>query len=297
MNTPALSARQAFVIGWPIKHSRSPLIHTYWLRKLGLIGTYDKHEVRPEELGEFLGHLEEKGFLGGNVTLPHKEQAFALCKRRTETAERLGAVNTLWIEDGQLCGDNTDVAGFLACLDDEAPHWQQNRETAVILGAGGAARAIVYALLLRGWRRIVLVNRTRAKSEALSEDLARHFNSDIVLCDWGDLPQVLEKADLLVNTTSLGMAGQPALSVDIAPLPRHATVSDIVYVPLETELVRKARARGLVAAGGLGMLLHQAVPGFQKWFGKRPDVTAELRALVEADVTGASVEKPSAEKT
>lgn len=276
-------APHAFVIGWPIKHSRSPIIHGHWLKRLGLAGSYEKREVRPDELGRFLASLEREGLVGGNVTLPHKEQAFALCSRRTETAERLGAVNTLWLEDGRLCGDNTDVAGFLACLDDEAPRWQQGCETAVVLGAGGAARAIVHALLSRGMRRIHLVNRTRTRGE----ELADAIDADLSLCDWDDLPAILGKADLLVNTTSLGMAGQPALPIDVAALPPHAVVSDIVYVPLATDLVLKARARGLTAVGGLGMLLHQAVPGFERWFGARPAVTAELRALVEADVVGA----------
>jgi shikimate dehydrogenase len=275
------SKPRAFVIGWPIKHSRSPIIHTYWLQTFGLEGSYEKHEVRPEELERFLSTLAEKGFVGGNVTLPHKEQAFALCASRTETAERLGAVNTLWLENGRLCGDNTDVTGFLACLDDEAPGWQATCETAVVLGAGGAARAIVYGLLLRR-KRVFLVNRTRSKSD----DLVRHFGGAVASHDWDDLPSLLARADLLVNTTSLGMAGQPALPVDVALLPRHAVISDIVYVPLATELVCRGRDRGLTAVGGLGMLLHQAVPGFEKWFGGKPEVTGELRRRVEADVVG-----------
>jgi shikimate dehydrogenase len=287
MSSEYQSAPKAFVIGWPIKHSRSPLIHNYWLKMLGLAGSYARIAVPPEELESFVGRFVDEGFAGGNVTLPHKEAAFALCARRTATAEQLGAVNTLWIEDGQLCGDNTDVAGFLACLDAQAPGWDQVCETAIVLGAGGAARAIVQALMLRGKSTILLVNRTRSRGE----DLCRQFAASaakIRLCDFAELPVVMRGADFLVNTTSLGMEGQPPLTLDLAPLPPHAVVSDIVYVPLETALVRAARTRGLKAVGGLGMLLHQAVPGFEKWFGKRPQVTAELRALVEADILAAA---------
>ncbi|MGO9004721.1 MAG: shikimate dehydrogenase [Beijerinckiaceae bacterium] len=278
---------RAFVIGWPVKHSRSPLIHNYWLEKLALQGSYERLEIRPDELEGFLGSLQYEGFVGGNVTLPHKERAFQLCHRTTATAEHLAAVNTLWIENGDLCGDNTDVAGFLACLDCEVPGWDRSCQTAVVVGAGGAARAIVHALMLRSKPRIFLVNRTRSRSE----ELARQLASEMILCDWTELPDVLQTADLLVNTTSLGMTGQLPLPVDLAPLPPRAVVSDIVYVPVETELVRAARRRGLRTAGGLGMLLHQAVPGFEKWFGKRPKVTAELRALVEADIVAATAGK------
>jgi shikimate dehydrogenase len=285
MSTDPDSARKAFVIGWPIKHSRSPIIHNYWLKELGLAGSYEKIAVPTDALESFLRRLGEEGFAGGNVTLPHKEAAFTLCARRTATAEQLAAVNTLWVENGQLCGDNTDVAGFLACLDAEEPGWDQTCETTVVLGAGGAARAIVQALMLRGKTRISLVNRTRARGEDLRRQFAQSA-AEIRLCSFDELPGLLAHADLLVNTTSLGMEGQPPLVLDLAPLPAHAIVSDIVYVPLATALVRAARARGLAAVGGLGMLLHQAVPGFEKWFGTRPQVTAELRALVEADILG-----------
>jgi shikimate dehydrogenase len=273
----------AFVIGWPIKHSRSPLIHSYWLKKLGLVGTYERMAVPPDEFAAFLRDLEGGGFVGGNVTLPHKEHAFALCRQTTATAERLGAVNTLWIENGVLHGDNTDVAGFLECLDEEAPGWTETCKSAIVLGAGGAARAIVYALATRGCRRIRLVNRTRERAE----EVARLIDADIAIHEWADLPRILEAADLLVNTTQLGMAGQPPLPIDLAPLLPAAIVCDIVYVPLQTALVQAAHARGLRAVGGLGMLLYQAVPGFEKWFGARPRVTSELRSLVEADVMAA----------
>jgi shikimate dehydrogenase len=277
----------AFVIGWPIKHSRSPLIHSYWLKTHGLAGDYQRLAIAPGELDTFLTNLHEKGFVGGNVTLPHKEHAFLLCHRATPTAARLTAVNTLWTEDGHLCGDNTDVAGFLGCLDDEAPDWAASCRTAIVLGAGGAARAIVDALSSRAQPRIYLVNRTWARADAL----ARQIDAQIIVYDWADLPKILEEADLLVNTTSLGMTGQEPLQIDLAPLRPPAVVSDIVYVPLETEFLRAAQARGLRAVGGLGMLLHQAVPGFEKWFGVRPTVTPDLRALVEADVRAATAAK------
>lgn len=287
MNHDLEPAPHAFVIGWPIKHSRSPLIHSYWLKTHGLAGDYQKLAIAPVDLESFLTNLHEKGFVGGNVTLPHKEHVFLLCHRATATAARLAAVNTLWIEDGHLCGDNTDVAGFLGCLDEEAPDWAANCKTAIVLGAGGAARAIVDALASRAQPRIYLVNRTWARADAL----VRQVDAQIVVYDWADLPKILAEADLIVNTTSLGMSGQEPLQIDFAPLRATAIVSDIVYMPLETEFLRAARTRGVRAVGGLGMLLHQAVPGFEKWFGVRPTVTHELRALVEADVRAATAAK------
>jgi shikimate dehydrogenase len=269
----------AFVIGWPIKHSRSPIIHKHWLHTLGLEGSYERLAVPPEELATFLATLNGR-FVGGNVTLPHKEAAYRACARRTATAERLGAVNTLWFEEGILCGDNTDVEGFVAALDEASSSWHEHVHTAVVIGAGGAARAIIEGLCQRGVTRIVVVNRTLERAR----DLAQHFGPEILVRDWQSLQETLRDADLLVNTTSLGMVGQPALTIDVTSLPLHALVCDIVYVPLETTFLRAARERGLVTVGGLGMLLHQAVPGFEKWFGKRPQVTPELRVLVEADV-------------
>jgi len=199
-------------------------------------------------------------------------------------AERLKAVNTLWIEAGKLCGDNTDCTGFLGALDQDSPEWDRNRGTALVLGAGGAARAIVHALQLRKMTRIFLVNRTRENAENLAAD----FGTPVEVVDFGDLPDAMASAQLLVNTTSLGMRDQPPLTLDLAPLPPHAIVSDIVYVPLETSLVKAAKTRGLRAVSGIGMLLHQAVPGFERWFGKKPPVTAELRGLVEADILAAA---------
>lgn len=284
MNSPTISKPRACVIGWPVAHSRSPMIHNFWLRELGIEGSYEHAAVPPDDLALFIRDLAARGFVGGNVTLPHKQAAFTLCDQVTPTASRLRAVNTLWFEDGHLCGDNTDVEGFLGSLDEGAPGWDRRVGKAVVLGAGGAARAIVQAFLLRGFERIVLVNRTKARAE----DIAAEAGRCVEVAPWLLLDKMLDGANLLVNTTSLGMKAQPPLEIDLGPLPASAVVSDIVYVPLETELLRQAKARGLGTIGGVGMLLHQAVPGFQRWFGVRPSVTAALRGLVETDVSAAT---------
>jgi shikimate dehydrogenase len=273
-------ALRAGVVGWPIEHSRSPTIHRYWLKKLGLPGSYEKFAVRPEEFRRFVDGIGEDALVGANVTAPHKEAAFNACDARTPVAGALGAVNTLWREDGRLWGDNTDVAGFLANLDEATPGWDEARKLAVVIGAGGAARAIVYALLSRGFARVAVVNRTHARAEAL----ATHFGGFTTAVPWADLPSELRKADLLVNASTLGMIGQPSLTIDLSALPEHAVVTDAVYVPLLTPLIEAASARGLRVAEGLGMLLHQAAPAFARWFGRRPAVTPALRALVEAEV-------------
>jgi shikimate dehydrogenase len=275
------SAPRAGVVGWPIEHSRSPTIHRYWLKELGIPGSYDKFAVRPKGFREFADTIGKDGFLGANVTVPHKEAAFEACDRRTDVAEALGAVNTLWREDGRLWGDNTDVAGFLANLDEVTPGWDERKTFAIVIGAGGAARGIIYALVSRGFERIAVFNRTQARADAL----AKHFGGSTLTMPWGDLAAQSPKADLLVNTSSLGMVGQPPLAVDLSALPERAVVADAVYVPLRTPLIEAARARGLRAAEGLGMLLHQAAPAFSRWFGARPVVTPALRALIEAEVS------------
>jgi len=280
VSAPNLSAPRACVLGWPIKHSRSPLIHGYWLKLYGLEGSYEKVAVEPEAIAGFLEDLQGKGFVGCNVTIPHKEAAFVAAQQKTETALKLGAVNTLWFENGVLCGDNTDVIGFLHALDADAPGWDKGLEKAVVLGAGGAARGIVHALLLRNINPIFILNRTLERAQALADI----FGDKVIPLGWDKAPEALDGAGLLVNTTSLGMAGQPPLDIDLAPLKKDAIVDDIVYVPLETPLLAKAKAAGLRTVGGLPMLLHQAVPGFEHWFGRRPEVTPELRALIEADV-------------
>jgi shikimate dehydrogenase len=281
-----MTDRKAFVIGHPIRHSRSPLIHGYWLRQLGIAGSYEAVDVAPDDLGGFLGRMREVGYVGGNVTIPHKEAVARAVHETTALARRIGAVNTIWLTpDGQLVGHNTDASGFTAGLDAAfGAVWAEETEIAVVIGAGGAARAIVVGLLERGIARVVVANRDLGKAERLRE-LAP---AQVVPVPLGDLPRHLGQADLLVNTTSLGMHGQPPLELDLAALPARARVSDIVYVPLETNLLAGARARGLRTANGLSMLLHQAVPGFEAWFGVRPHVTAELHALIAADVTARS---------
>ncbi|AZO60451.1 MAG: shikimate dehydrogenase [Mesorhizobium sp.] len=271
--------KRAFVTGHPIAHSRSPKIHRYWLEEYGIDGSYQAIDVRPEDFAAFLKSLGENGYRGGNVTIPHKEAAFALVERRDEAAEAIGAVNTLWLEDGVLWGGNTDALGFAGNLDEHAPGWAANGP-AVVLGAGGASRAVIYALKDRGLNDIRIVNRTLARAE----ELADRFGAGVSAHGAGAVGELLSDAGLLINTTALGMHGNETLAADPAGLPGHAIVTDIVYVPLETPLLAAARARGLKTVDGLGMLLHQAVPGFERWFGKRPEVTPRLRRMIVADI-------------
>ncbi len=270
----------ACVIGWPIKHSRSPVIHRFWLNELGLDGDYVIRPVEPDQAVGFFATFARSGFVGCNVTVPHKEAAFAAVHRREAAAEETGALNTVWIEDGKLAGTNTDPAGFLANLDEQAPGWDASAGAAVVLGAGGAARAVVWALLGRGFAPVTVVNRTPERAKALAD----RFGWRVATASWESLPGHLAAARLLVNTTTLGMHGQPLLDIDVSHLPREAVVNDLVYVPLETPLVTSARVAGLTAVGGLGMLLHQAVPGFARWFGKRPQVTQALVAAVQKSI-------------
>lgn len=279
MTAAAPESPHAVVLGWPITQSRSPLIHGHWLKVHGLSGTYDRLAVPPEEIEAFLRGLPASGLAGANVTVPHKEIAYRIATERDAVAEATGAVNTLWMENGKLCATNTDVHGFTANLDDFAEGWDRNPGAAVVLGAGGASRAVVWGLLGRGFA-VRVVNRTLERAE----DLAARFGPKVTAHGWDALPRLLADAGLLVNTTSLGMAGKGDLAVDLAPLPAGALVTDIVYVPLETPLLAAARARGLATVDGLGMLLHQAVPGFERWFGVRPSVTPELRRLILADI-------------
>jgi shikimate dehydrogenase len=269
----------ACLIGWPAAHSRSPLIHHYWLRELGIEGGYVIEAVPPDELQDFVFRLSLRGFVGANVTIPHKERALALSKP-DERARAIGAANTLWFGDGELRSTNTDVEGFINNLDACAAGWDKC-EDALVLGAGGSSRAVVFGLLERGIKRVHLANRTAYRARALADQ----FGARVLPVAWDAVPELLPRARLLVNTTSLGMRGQPPLDVDVGRLPSNAVVADLVYVPLETALLAAAGARGLRTADGLGMLLHQAVRGFELWFGQRPEVTAELRALVEADLT------------
>jgi len=271
--------RAACLIGWPAAHSRSPLIHHYWLRTHRIEGGYNIEAVPPEGFAEFVLHLSAHGFVGANVTIPHKERALALTVPDAR-ARAVGAANTLWYEGGELRSTNTDIEGFVDNLDACAPGWEEAGD-AVVLGAGGASRAVVFGLIERGIKHVHLANRTIERAGVLADQ----FGANVHPVAWDAIGGLLPRAGLLVNTTSLGMHGQPALKLDVGLLPSDAVVADLVYVPLATPLLAAAQARGLRIADGLGMLLYQAVRGFELWFGQRPEVTPELRALVEADLT------------
>jgi shikimate dehydrogenase len=272
--------RVACLIGWPAAHSRSPLIHRHWLRTLGIEGGYTIEAIPPEGFAEFVQHLSGHGFVGANVTLPHKERALALSVPDAR-AKAVGAANTLWYDGGELRSTNTDIEGFVDNLDASASGWDATGD-ALVLGAGGSSRAVVFGLIERGIKRVHLANRTMERARALADQ----FGDSVQAIAWDTINEVLPRTGLLVNTTSLGMHGQPPLELDIGLLPSNAIVADLVYVPLETALLKAARERGLKTADGLGMLLHQAVRGFELWFGRRPEVTPELRALAEADLRG-----------
>ncbi|WP_430440016.1 shikimate dehydrogenase [Shinella sp.] len=273
--------RHAFVTGYPVKHSRSPLIHGFWLKTLGLQGSYTRQEVSPEDFAGFICRLKsgESGFVGGNVTIPHKETAFALADRPDALSEELGASNTLWLNEGRLHATNTDGFGFLANLDAASPGWDRT-DRAVILGAGGASRAIIQAVRDRGIGEIHVVNRTLGRAQ----ELADRFGAKVHAHAMAALQEVSAGAGLFVNTTSLGMDGEAAPDFDFSPLAGGAVVTDIVYVPLVTPILRQAAAQGFATVDGLGMLLHQAAPGFEKWFGVRPTVDMNLRRLILADM-------------
>jgi shikimate dehydrogenase len=276
--TAATKPPAACLIGWPAAHSRSPLIHHYWLRKLGIEGGYVIEAVPPEDFAVFVRRLSTHGFVGANVTLPHKERALTLSTPDAR-ARAVGAANTLWYEAGELRATNTDVEGFINNLDACASGWDKATD-ALVLGAGGAARAVVFGLIERGIKHVHLANRTIERANALADQ----FGASVHPVAWDAIGELLPRAGLLVNTTSLGMRGQPALELDVGRLADDAVVADLVYLPLETPLLAAARARGLKTADGLGMLLHQAVRGFELWFGQRPEVTSELRAMVEDDL-------------
>jgi shikimate dehydrogenase len=274
---------RACVIGWPVAHSRSPMIHGYWLKQYGIDGSYGLQPVRREQLTTFLRGMREQGLAGCNVTLPHKEVAFATVDEARPAARAAAAANTLWYENSKLVGDNSDSAGFMSNLRASAPGLVISGCIVSLLGAGGAARGIVFALLEAGAGQVRLFNRTRARAEAM----ATYFGAKVTAYDWHERAECSRDVGLLVNTTSLGMKGIEPLDMDVAVLGPDCVVADIVYVPLETRLLKAARSRGLVVVDGLGMLLHQAVPGFEKWFGVRPEVTGELRTLLVRDIEGA----------
>lgn len=276
---PTLTGRSriAGVIGWPVAHSRSPRLHGYWLRRHDIDGAYVPLPVRPEHFAAALRMLPVLGFAGVNVTVPHKEEALAVVDRVSAEARRIGAVNTVVVAlGGMLEGRNTDGLGFVENLLASVRGWNPASSPAAIIGAGGAARAIAAALLDAGAPELRVVNRTTVRAERLAADLGGH----VAVHGWGDRAEALADAALLVNATSLGMVGQPPLDLPLDRLPPAAIVNDIVYSPLETRLLAAARARGNTAVDGLGMLLHQARPGFSAWFGVDPEVTPELRRFV-----------------
>ena len=269
---------KTFVIGHPIAHSRSPLIHGTWIKTYKIDGSYEAIDVEPEELPTLFARLRNGEFAGGNVTIPLKEPVFALCDSVDPLATTIGAVNTLVANGGKVHGFNTDFMGFLGNLDQQAPGWSNELGEAIVLGAGGASRAILVALRERGVKRVNLLNRTSEKANALAEAIG----DPVRAAPWEAFGELASSAGLVVNTTSVGMHGTQFSELALSKLPKSALVTDLVYVPLETPLLAEARSLSLKTIDGLGMLLHQAVPGFEAWFGVRPDVTRTLRAAVEA---------------
>jgi shikimate dehydrogenase len=278
------SRKAACVVGWPASHSRSPLIHQFWMRKYNIDAEYRKEAIPPDQFADFVGHLRERGYVGCNVTVPHKQAAMELTIA-DDRARAVGAANTLWFDGDKLRSTNTDVEGFLANLDQMTPGWDRGLESAVVLGAGGGARAVVFALLQREVQHIHVVNRSPERAE----DLREQFGSRVRVAQWSEMTGLLGGAGLLVNTTSLGMVGLPKMEINLRCQP-SMVVADLVYVPLETGLLAAARDKGLRTADGLGMLLHQAVRGFELWFGVKPEVTPELRKLIEDDLVAEGLE-------
>ncbi|MDD2325920.1 MAG: shikimate dehydrogenase [Alphaproteobacteria bacterium] len=269
----------AGVMGWPVGHSRSPRLHGYWLTRYGLDGAYIPLPVKPDKIGEALRALPVLGLRGANLTIPHKETAIPFLDEIDDLARRVGAVNTAIVrEDGSLLGTNTDVFGFSQNLLTAGFSGQDSKKAATVLGAGGAARAVIVALEDMGFESITIVNRSLDKAEKLRDNLQQ--GKKLSVQPWDKLAGLLEQSSLLVNTTSLGMVGQPELEIDLSPLPLQAWVTDIVYTPLMTSLLSEAKKRGNPVVDGLGMLLHQGRPGFAAWFGKDPEVTEDLRSFV-----------------
>lgn len=273
MTTSSSSFVMAGVMGWPITHSRSPLIHSHWIAEHGLHGVYLPLPANPLRLPEALAGLSALGFAGCNLTLPHKVQALECLSDMDDVARQIGAVNTVVVQpDGSLAGTNTDAFGYIQSLREAQPTWQASAGPAVVLGAGGAARAVVWALADAGATEIRLLNRSLDKAQAM----AAEFGVPVKALPWDQRHEALADAALVVNTTTQGMQGQPALEIHLDALPQHALVSDIVYTPLQTDLLLRAQARGNPTVGGLGMLLHQARPAFAAWFGVMPEVTPAL---------------------
>ena len=265
-------APKAFVIGWPIAHSLSPHLHGYWLKQYDIEGSYEKIAVEPHDIKEFIANFQAQGFVGGNVTIPHKETVYDLIENCDPTANTLKATNTLWLEDAKLKATNTDGYGFTANLDDFAPQWRKAK-SALVVGAGGASTAIILALLNAGIEKIFVANRTIERAEKLAARIGKQCSAHTMT----EIEGLLAQTDILINTTALGMKGNEPLELKLDKLPTSAIVTDIVYNPLKTSLLQQAEKLNLKTVDGIGMLLHQAVPGFEKWFGLRPSVTPELR--------------------
>lgn len=274
-----MTSDRAFVMGHPIAHSRSPMLHGYWFKQQGIDGTYQRLDISPEDLSAFFASYRDEGWIGGNVTVPHKLAVIPYLDAIDDDAKAMGAVNTICWKDGALTGGNTDSLGFMGNLDEKAPGWDKGASRAVLLGAGGAARAAAYGLMKRGLD-VAICNRTVAKAEALAEQ----FGAKVSAHGMEETSVLMADADILVNTTSLGMIGQPALEIDLTPLKSGAVVYDVIYVPLETNLLKQAAAKGHRTVDGLGMLLHQGVEGFRRWFGKTPVITDELRRILIDDI-------------
>jgi shikimate dehydrogenase len=271
--------KNAFVCGHPINHSRSPMIHTHWLQHYGIAGTYRAIDVSPAGFANFVREIARNKLVGGNITIPHKEAAFVLAKKSDDICQLIGAANTLWLEDGMLCATNTDAYGFTANLDHHAPNWDQAK-TALVLGAGGASRAVIYALKQRGFTSIMVANRTIEKAV----ELQHRFGPALSAHPLAAIDEIANDAGIIVNTTSLGMKGEGNLPLDMSKLRSDTLVTDIVYVPLLTPLLVAAQDAGLKVVDGLGMLLHQAAPGFEKWFGILPTITDDLRDMIIKDM-------------
>ena len=268
----------AGVMGWPIAHSRSPLLHNYWIKQHALNGVYVPLAIQPDGLAAALRALYPLGFAGCNLTLPHKQQAMKIVEEVDEVAKRIGAISCVTVKpDGSLAGTNNDCYGFIHNLKQEYPDWRANAGPAVVLGAGGGARAVCYALMQEGAPEIRVINRSFERAQTLAAD----FGAPLKALPWEQRHDVLNGAAMMVNTTSLGMAGQPALDICLDALPQTALVADIIYIPLETPLLAAARVRGNRTSNGLGMLLHQGRPAWKLWFGIEPVVTAELREMIE----------------
>ncbi len=281
-----IEIRKAAIIGYPVKHARSPLIHQFWLNEHDLSGIYERREVLPGDVARTLRELQSLGYAGGNVTVPHKEEAFAACDNVSDRARIAGAVNTFWFVGAQLFGDNTDGLGFVSHLSETWPNWDKHPARIRILGAGGGARGLIGPLLERNVQSISVTNRSFGRAETLLNDLSAPLPiAPLSLMPWEDRGRGLEDIDLLINTTSMGMAGQPPLEIELGALKRTAIVADIVYVPLETPFLSAAASVGTRTLDGLGMLLHQAVPGFEHWFGIKPKVSPALRAHILADLS------------